>query len=986
MELVFAHNNMDFDSLSAQFALTKLYPSCKMVLGYPLTGNLRSFITLNRSYLPIVEVKYVDLSKVTRFFLVDCQHFDRLDSGVRKLMEENDQSVSPSQSASKSHSAAQSQSASPPQTPIEALKLCRPLTIFDHHERDKDSLMSLATEDSHVEVVGSATTILVEKIRKKKIALTQFDATLLAIGIFEDTGCLTYAGTTARDAECVAFLIQYGADLSVVREYIRPKIEQEQVNLLEELLRAAQVINVQGHKFVVATAHVPKYVEELASITRQLLDLEAVDGAFTVVHMKDRVHVVGRADPRVISVKPVVQAFGGDGHPGAGSAVVKGGNVREIAERIKTILQEQTPPQPLARDLMVSPVRTIKSNVSMDEAGRMMLRYGLDGLLVAEGEDLVGVVSRRDIDQSSHHKLGHAKVSGFMSKPVICVSQDTPLSKIQELMVAEDIGRLPVLDENKKLVGLVSRRDVLNSLFGAQYARQENAAAQRGSSAGSAMGDSSSADQVGGLAGTYTDAGAHSGTHAGTHSGVGSGAHSDAFSKAGRPNKNLSDKLAHVDSDTAWLCRTIGQTAQELGMSAYAVGGFVRDLLLDVPNFDLDYVIEGSAQKLAQRLLELYPNRLTLAATHDRFQTATLVYRSESAAVADAGSVADISEVDISGVDIGSQQQVEREVDLSTARTEFYEFPAALPEVEASKLEQDLLRRDFTINALAVCVNPERFGDLTDHFNGLQDLERKIVRILHPFSFIEDPTRMVRAARFAGRLGFHLDAKTKEQARRASQMGIFDDLGGVRIKAELKMILESPQRLRALNLLAEQSGNLCYLDSHLEYGDGVRKTIRRAERLLGRYSVDEPWVVYLGALLSELPPERVPGVLERLMLTNHQKEVIESGLELHRFMPSSIGEMKRSELYEMLHGRAREALAIAAAAGQVGTDFRRSIKLYLEELADTKLDITGADLIASGFKPGPKIGEALKHVLAERLDGQVRGREQELQEALSYIK
>jgi tRNA nucleotidyltransferase (CCA-adding enzyme) len=421
-------------------------------------------------------------------------------------------------------------------------------------------------------------------------------------------------------------------------------------------------------------------------------------------------------------------------------------------------------------------------------------------------------------------------------------------------------------------------------------------------------------------------------------------------------------------------------------MSAYAVGGFVRDLLLDVPNFDLDYVIEGSAQKLAERLLELYPNRLTLAATHDRFQTATLVYRSASAAVADAGAAKDIAVKDITVNDISSQPQVEREVDLSTARTEFYEFPAALPEVEASKLEQDLLRRDFTINALAVCVNPERFGDLTDHFNGLQDLERKIVRILHPFSFIEDPTRMVRAARFAGRLGFHLDAKTKEQARRASQMRIFDDLGGVRIKAELKMILESPQRLRALNLLAEQSGNLCYLDSHLEYGDGVRKTIRRAERLLGRYTVDEPWVVYLGALLSELPPERVPGVLERLMLTNHQKEVIESGLELHRFMPSSIGEMKRSELYEMLHGRAREALAIAAAASEVGTDLRRSIKLYLEELADTKLDITGADLIASGFKPGPKIGEALKHVLAERLDGQVRGREQELQEALSYFK
>jgi tRNA nucleotidyltransferase (CCA-adding enzyme) len=280
MELVFAHSNMDFDSLSAQFALTKLYPSCKMVLGYPLTGNLRSFITLNRGYLPIVEVKYVDLSKVTRFFLVDCQHFERLDSGVRKLMEETIDSEPG------------------------VIHLCRPLTIFDHHERDSKSLISLSCEDSQVEVVGAATTILVEQIRKKKIALSPFDATVLAIGIFEDTGCLTYAGTTPRDAECIAFLIQHGADLSVVREYIRPKIEQEQVALLEELLRAAQVVNVQGHKFVVATAHVPNYVEELASLTRQLLDLEAVDGAFTVVHMKDRVHIVGRADPRIMSVKP----------------------------------------------------------------------------------------------------------------------------------------------------------------------------------------------------------------------------------------------------------------------------------------------------------------------------------------------------------------------------------------------------------------------------------------------------------------------------------------------------------------------------------------------------------------------------------------------------------------------------------------------------------------------------------------------------------
>ncbi len=872
MEIAFAHSNMDFDSLAAQFALTKLYPSCRMVLGYPLSGNVRNFLSLNRSYLPIVQIKYLDLTRVTRFFLVDCQHIERLDNAVQKIIP------------------------------------TRPLTIFDHHSSDREGLIAVATKDSQIENVGAATTILVEKIKEQKIELSQFDATLLAIGIFEDTGCLTYAGTTPRDAQCIAYLIQHGADLSVVREYIKPKMEQEQVELLEELLKGVELLHIQGHKFVVARASLPKYVEGLATVTRQLLDLESADGAFTVALMKDRVHIVGRADPRVMSVRAVVQAFGGDGHPGAGSAVAKGACVDAVAEKVKAILSEQAAPQPLARDLMVSPVRTVKPTISMDEAGRLMLRYNLDGLVVAEADKIVGIVSRRDIDQSSHHKLGHARVSGFMSQPVITISEETTLSEIQELMAANDIGRLPVVNISGALVGLVSRRDVLKSLFGAAYASEEDL-----------------------------------------------GKNMLALSTN---SSNLSSELGRVEQDTLWLCRSLGTIAEDLGMQIYAVGGFVRDLLLGIPTFDLDFVIEGTAQQLADKLLELYPAKFELVASHDRFQTANLIYHGQCG---------------------------DHEVDLSTARTEFYEFPAALPEVEASGLDQDLLRRDFTINALAVALNPQRFGQLIDLFNGLGDLQEKVVRILHPFSFIEDPTRMVRAARFAGRLGFHLDAKTKEQARRASQMGIFDDLGGVRIKAELRMILESPLRLNSLNLLAELGGNLRYLDTQLEYGESQRKSIRRAERLLARYTVDVPWVVYLGALLSDLPVERLQGLLERLMLTNHQKEVIVSGLDLHRQMPLAMGDLKRSEIFEMMQGRPRESLAIAAAVGQVGSYLRRAVKLYLEELADTKLDISGADLIASGFKPGPQLGAVLKHVLAARLDGDCHNRDQQLQMATTYF-
>jgi tRNA nucleotidyltransferase (CCA-adding enzyme) len=923
MEIVLTHMNMDFDSLSAQFALTKLYPACRMVLGYPLTGNVRSFLALNRSFLPIAQVKYLELEKITRFFMVDCQSLDRLDSAARKLVIDTD--ALPLTSNGGSH-------------------LTRPITIFDHHLEDPSGLISIATNDSKVERVGAATTILVERIRKERVKLSAFDATVLAIGIFEDTGCLTYHGTTPRDAECIAFLIKQGADLSVVREYIKPKMEQEQVMLFEKLLGTAKVLEIQGNRVVLATAQVPVYIDGLATITRQLMDLEAAEASFCVALMKDRVHIVGRADPRVISVRRIVQEFGGDGHPGAGAAVVKGGNVHEVAHRLESLLHACSAPQPRARDVMVSPVRTVRSDISMDEAGRLMTRYGLDGLVVAENEQVVGIVSRRDIDQSTHHKLGHARVAGFMSKPVISVTEDTTLSDIQQIMVAEDIGRLPVLAANGALVGLVSRQDVLNSLFGVNYARDRLASTDLEEYRVRALGR----------------------VRRHTRPALGVSEDGDTNGRAGGRSSvlhgesaNLTNELMLLDDDTIWLCRTIGSVAQELGMSAYAVGGFVRDLLLQVPNFDLDYVIEGAAQDLAAALILRFPERFDLVATHGRFQTATLHYLSEAGA---------------------------REVDLSTARTEFYEYPAALPEVEPSKLEQDLLRRDFTINALAICVNPNRFGNLVDHFHGLRDLERRIIRILHPFSFIEDPTRMVRAARFAGRLGFHLDPKSKEQARRASQMGIFNDLGGVRIKAELKMILDSPQRLKSLNLLADLSGNLCYLDSQLEYGAGVRKAIRRAERLLERFPLEENWVVYLGALLSELPPTRLTGVLDRLQLTNKQKEIIEAGLDLHRHMPLSMSEIKRSELYEIMHSLPREALAIAAAVAEIGTYLRRAIKLYLEELAFAKLEITGDDLIELGFERGPKLGLALKHALAALLDGQAKTSHAQLECAVDFLK
>lgn len=879
MEIVLTHNNMDFDALAAQFGVTKLYPSARIVLGHPLVGNVRDFLALYRSSLPIVQVKYLDFDRVSRVFIVDCQHLDRLDDSAKHWIMRNQDRMR--------------------------------YTIFDHHEIDPAGLGPGAQPDSVIDKVGASTTILVEQIRKQKIKVSAFEATLLAIGIYEDTGCLTYSGTTERDASCLSFLLKEGADLEIVNDHIRPKLNDEQVHLLEDLVKTTKSIQIGGTRAVIATAWRAAYLDGLATLTRKLVEIESADAAFSVVHMRDRVHIVGRSDTDSIDVREVVRMFGGDGHRGAGSAVVKHATVEQIAGQLTDLLKTQVKPDIVASQIMSAPVRSVRPTVSMDEASRIMIRYGLDGLVVTENDKVVGVVSRRDIDQATHHKLGHAPVLGFMSRPVISIQPNATLKEIQQLMVKEDIGRLPVLDDNERLIGLVSRHDVLKTLYGRDSTDFENMVFGGGLI--------SAEDLM-----------------------IGSGYQDRDI--------NLKDKMLSLDPQTQWLCEQLGIAAQKVNMVTYAVGGFVRDLMLGMKNFDLDFVIEGSAIEIARLLEEEFPDQLKVVAHHDRFQTATLHFLSDHC----------------------------REVDLSTARVEYYDFPAALPTVEASSLAQDLSRRDFTINALAACVNPDKFGNLVDHFGGLRDLKGRVIRILHPFSFIEDPTRIIRAARFASRLGFHLEPKTKEQAKRAINMGIFDDLGGVRMRAELRLILESQHRHKALDLLSELGGNLRYLDSELKYNQHVKTLIRRAEQLLKRFPVKESWIVYLALLLSQLNDERLRGVLDRLYLANDHKDIIIEGVSIPKQLSQFSRDLKRSEIYELLHGKSQEALAVAACTVAPGSPLRKMIRLYLTELQETKIEISGAELVKLGYIPGPQFGSILKAVHNAKLDRTLATRDDEL--------
>jgi tRNA nucleotidyltransferase (CCA-adding enzyme) len=413
------------------------------------------------------------------------------------------------------------------------------------------------------------------------------------------------------------------------------------------------------------------------------------------------------------------------------------------------------------------------------------------------------------------------------------------------------------------------------------------------------------------------------------------------------PHANMPQLLERLPDIAKWLVKEIGSRAAQLNMSAYLVGGPVRDLLLGIPNLDLDFVIEGAAIELAHHLQDKHPDKIQITAEHERFQTTKL-----------------------------SVQNLR--VDLSTARTEIYEYPAALPRVEASSLSADLYRRDFTINTLAVCINPDRYGELIDYFDGMHDLEKKTIRILHPSSFIEDPTRIVRAARFAARLSFKLDHDTNKQAQTALATGIFDDLGGVRIGSEIKAVLSTAQRLKALDLLASFSGTLCYLDAHLKYDVSAKRNIRCAERVLARYPLTDDWVVYLAVLLQQLDSSRLEDLLARLQLDNDIRNHIRQGLTLPRKLINLKPKSKASEIYHAVHGASDHSLTIAAALAQPGSFARRAIRTYMEKLKAIQTSLTGADLLKMGLQAGPAMGRALSMLKDGRLDGTLKNRNDEI--------
>jgi tRNA nucleotidyltransferase (CCA-adding enzyme) len=413
-----------------------------------------------------------------------------------------------------------------------------------------------------------------------------------------------------------------------------------------------------------------------------------------------------------------------------------------------------------------------------------------------------------------------------------------------------------------------------------------------------------------------------------------------------RPAVSLAGELAKLERLTPVFEAIAALSGDYDGV--YLVGGTVRDILLGERGFDVDIAVEGNAIALAQALADALDGRVR---AHEKFGTAVVVY--------------------------GEGERV----DVVTARTEFYDAPAALPAVEHASIREDLFRRDFTINAMAVSLKGDDYGRLVDPFGGRSDLDAKRIRVLHNLSFIDDPTRIFRAIRYENRYGFRMDDHTARLARGTIEMGLVGDLSSARLRDELVALLEEGDVEHSILRLAELGADKA-IHPHLAADDEAVTLLARLRALAQQYDVDVPaWRLGLIALARQLPPDEVYEWLQRLKVRRRDADQIASAVTVGPRLAERLnGRVEPAELVALADRYAPDAPLFALALADL-----EPLHEYFRGLRDVRLEVTGTDLAELGLGESPRVGEILAELRRRKLNGELDGRDSELAAARELI-
>ena len=868
-EVITTHINSDFDALASMIAAKKLYPEAILVFPGSQEKNLRHFFLHSMSYLfNFKKAKEVNLDTVKRLILVDTRQKSRIGKFADLIDRKN----------------------------VE-------IHIYDHHPDSRDDVHG---DIEVIQKIGSNSALLTNIIRDKGLSVSPEEATVMCLGIHEDTGSFTFSSTTPEDYRAAAWLTEQGANHNTISDMLTRELTTEQVWLLNDLSRSATKIIINGVEVVIAKIVTDEYIGGFAILVHKLMDMENLNVVFALAQMRNRIYLVARSRIAEVNVNEIAFEFGGGGHPHAASATIRNKTLIQVEKDLREMLKKRINPAVKARDIMSSPVIHIPPDETVNNAAIMMTKFNINILLVIDGAGVLGgYITRQIVEKAVFLGLKEIKVKEYMNIEFSIVQPDASLKEIQELIIRDRLRALPVL-EAEKVVGVITRTDLLNILLDKPLIPEY----LHGSNAGSQFIRHKSMPGI------------------------------------------LKERLP---ANIMKLLINFGSMADELGYNVYLVGGLVRDILLRRENLDVDIVVAGDGIRFAQEFAEKYGARVR---SHRKFGTAVLIFPDGY------------------------------KVDVATARLEYYESPGAPPIVETSSLKLDLYRRDFTINTLAIKLNKKNFGTLIDYFAAQMDIKNKVLRVLHNLSFVEDPTRVLRAIRFEQRFDFKIGKLTLALIKNAVKINCFKDLPGRRLYQELKLILKEQDPVRAIKRM-DEFNLLQFISPDIKLNEKGSVLLEEIKKVISWFNLlyleqpFEPWEVYWYGLTSSVDIEQFRLLSEKIGISDQRSRKIIYQRTQSNMLLFTLRNFHGDgyQLYTLLDPYDTEMLLYLMAKAR-NKKVKRLISKYFTTLKGTKIILKGKDLLNIGFKSGPIFKEIFDRLLEARLNNLIKTREDEI----SFVK
>ncbi len=863
MKIILTHEQADFDALASLLGAHYLHEAALPVLPRKMNRNVRAFITLYGGELPFVEARDLPNEPIEAITLVDTQSM----------------------------------------VSIKGAKSDAAVHVIDHHPIRED----FPTEWSiTVAATGANTTIFVDSLREREITLGMVQATLLLLGIYEDTGSCTYSRTTARDLRAASFLVEQGANLSIANDFLNHPLTLDQQALYDRLRRNAETLHIQGHTIILACEDAPDMEEEYSTIVHKLRDFLDPEAIFVLITTKAGVQMITRSTCDQIDVAEIAAQFGGGGHDRAAAGLIKNKPLHQVKSDLIRLLPDYVHPAVTVQQIMSTTPQLLKPNTSVSEALQRMQRFGYEGFPVVKKGKIIGLLTRRAVDRAIAHKL-NLTAEKIMDAGEYFVEPNDSIERLQIVMTNTGWGQIPVTErESGKIIGIVTRTDLLKIL-------------------------------------------------------------SEKSKSISR--QNISNRLeANLSPARLALLKVVAAEAYDINAALYIVGGFVRDILLERPSLDFDLVVEGDAIGLARRLAQKYGGRVT---SHSQFRTAKWL-------LGDADILFDqLKNLSMSGHELeAGDLSLPKSLDFVTARTEFYTHPTALPTVEKGSIKLDLHRRDFTINTLALRLDGRHYGDLLDYWGGWNDIRHKQVRVLHSLSFVDDPTRILRAVRFEQRFGFEIEKRTLELLKEAANL--LERVSGDRIRHELDNILGEENVVNILHRLDRLA-----LFSSIETAFHWDSWLCQHVDILLK---DEPDFTQWRFKIMDRKGLLRNVIYSLFLLCNSEEDAkaLATHLKLPANMRKSIWNARRlwnnrKELYSALPSRIVEIFddidRVALYTTFIAADdltYKANIMKYIADWQYIVPTITGRNLHALGIPPGPDYRSILKTLRDAWLNGEIK--------------